>query len=459
MINLNKLKEYYSSSPFVVKKLYSLIPWNIRMGSTYRDTYKFLINTEKWSEVQWIEYQESELRKLLAYSKKHVKYYNRLFDKHNINIEASDIWNEYSKIPYLDKETLRSKEKELITTSISKNKLYRTTTGGSTGTPVGITFSNDSYQKEWAYKVYFWNRSVGYTPQSRKASFRGIDNNGVLYINNPIYNEIRFSPFMLDRVEDLDRIISKVKKYKPRYIHGYPSALYQLAKYMDNKQVSVGKVQGVILVSENIFNNQIELLKKVFKCPVSSFYGHTERVTIASMDNTCDNYYIHPGYGVCHLIDDNDQIIDDYDIKGEIVGTGFTNLGMPLIKYKTDDFACYTRSKSSIWNMRAVRKIQGYRDQEYVYGRNGQKVSLVALNMHSDIFSRLKKVQVYQSEIGRVQLNLVKEDAYTKDDEKELYQAYKNKLGNDFDLTFNYVENIPLTVSGKQKYYINEIKL
>ena len=78
--------------------------------------------------------------------------------------------------------------------------------------------------------------------------------------------------------------------------------------------------------------------------------------------------------------------------------------------------------------------------------------------MHSNIFDKLKKMQIYQSDVGVMQLNIVKDSSFNEDDEFELYSAYKAKLGKNFDIIFEYLDQIPLTMSGKDQYFITELK-
>ena len=459
MLSLEKLKSIYSESPLLFKKIYAAIPWRYRMGKVYRETYAFLERSETWNADEWHEYQTEELKRLFYFCSKNIPYYQSLFKHHNVDPCAKDIWAEYAKLPYLSKDITRSEGENIVASNIKKNGLYVATTGGTTGKPVAIKFDNSSYKSEWAYKVYLWNRAIGYTPQSKKATFRGVDQlKGSLYVENPIYNEIRFSPFKLESETDLKAVVAKLKTYRPEFLHGYPSAINQLVKHLKKENISLPSVKAIILISENIFTHQTDLFRTYFSCPVYSFYGLTERVVIASMDGDDSEYFLHPGYAVTDLVDDFGNIVNKSNVQGEIVSTGFTNYGMPLIKYRTGDYACYGNATSELWNMPSITEIRGRWKQEFLIGRDAEKVSIIALNMHSNIFDKLKKMQLYQAVIGVVQLNIVKGPEFCHDDELKIYSAYKAKLGNNFDVTFKYFDQIPLTVSGKDQYFITELK-
>lgn len=458
-MDLKNWKSIYLKSPNLLKKAYSIMPWELRMGSAYRRIFKFLKESSAWSEDQWHVYQTRELFELLHYCNLYVPFYQECFKQYSINLDSSDIWEEFRKIPFVDKDILRKHNAQFVSRQYGKGVLYKGTTGGTTGKPVSITFDKLSYKKEWAFKMFFWQTVLGYSLAEKKATFRGVDQGGGLFVENPIYNEIRFSPFHLEKEADLFAIRKKLLSYRPTFYHGYPSALYQLAKFLKEKKLTLPIVKGVILISENSFEYQIELLSEVFQCPVYSFYGLTERVVMASMDKTFENYYAHPAYGILEIITKNDKIISEVECYGEIVGTGFTNSGMPLLRYKTGDFSCYTNSTNKEWHMPAISKVKGRWNQEFIVGKNGENISLTALNMHSNIYDNVKKFQLFQSVPGILVLNIVKGNEYRECDADTIRQAYYRKLRESFDIKIVYLEELPLTKAGKSKYFVRKLDI
>ena len=456
--NLKFLKSIYSKSPRLLKELYSLIPWKIRMGSGYRRTLGFLLKSEKWSVDQWHSYQTSELRSLLKFCSKEVPYYRELFKKNQIDVDCDDIWSEFYKIPLMTKEDLIKNNDKLIPDN--RKGLFSLATGGTTGKPVTIFYDKESYKKEWAFKIFFWGNAIGYKISDKKATFRGVSFGAKLFHKNPIYNEIRFSPFKLEG-SDTQKIVNKLKEYKPRYIHGYPSAIEQLARYLVDHNERLEEIAGIILISENIFDYQISLMKETFDCPIYSFYGLTERVIMASMNENLDLFYAHPAYGITEIVDTKTNLpVSKLDVLGELVGTGFINYGMPLLRYKTADFSSWKMAISDAsWSMPTLGTIKGRWNQEFLIGKDRSKVSLTALNMHSSIYANIDKLQFYQEEFGTIQLNVVKSCNYSKDDEKSIREKIMRKLGSQFLVKFNYVHSLSLTQSGKAKYLVQKLDI
>jgi phenylacetate-CoA ligase len=84
---------------------------------------------------------------------------------------------------------------------------------------------------------------------------------------------------------------------------------------------------------------------------------------------------------------------------------------------------------------------------------------MTALNMHSNIFDNVKQFQFYQDTKGILLLNIVGNYSYTNADtiyiKKELYK----KLGNDIELLIKFVDDIPLTQSGKHRFLIQKLPI
>jgi len=452
-MNLNNLKNIYQSSPFFIKKLYSLIPWDIRMGRVYRSTLKFLNKSFLWREVDWKAYQENELRKLLIFCNKNVSYYTKQFREYEINVYSNDIFKEFNKIPFINKDIVTKNIHEFIPNKIENS--YSATTGGTTGKPMKVIYDKSSFQAEWAYKIFFWNKALGYKASSRKATFRGVAEKNRLFFENPIYNEVRFSPFELNGIQ-MKMIVNKLLNYNPQYIHGYPSAVEQLANYFEKNNLRLPNLNGIMLISENIYSHQKKKIEKVFDCKIYSFYGHSERAVFASMLNDFDIYYAHPAYGVTELVREDNSLINTNEELGEIVGTGFINRAMPLIRFKTNDFSSWSDKESKI-NFPKLNRIKGRWTQEFLVGKNDKKVSLTSLNMHSDVFMKIKQSQYIQNKKGTVILNLVVENDFKKEDENVIINEFMKKLGNEFEIKICYVDCLQMTKAGKIKFLIQDL--
>jgi phenylacetate-CoA ligase len=275
----------------------------------------------------------------------------------------------------------------------------------------------------------------------------------VFWQYNPIYNEIQFSPFHMSE-KNISLYIKELIRYRPEYLHGYPSAIDTIANYLirNNMLSELPEIKAAFLVSEGCTEVQRNSIERAFRTRVFSSYGHSERLIFGGECEKNTTYHQFPDYGILEIINDNGEACEKEGERGEIVGTGLNNFCMPLIRYRTGDFA--TRMESNCdcgrcWDR--FTKVEGRWKQDMVIGRTGAKISIAALNMHGPLFERIVRYQYYQDKVGSCVLKMMAAPGFTETDRKAIEVAYKNKVGNEVDFVVQIVQDIPLTGRGKLK--------
>jgi phenylacetate-CoA ligase len=433
-MNLNKLKDLYTSSPYFIKRIYSLIPFSLRNSQKYRNWRKSLRNQTL---------KDRNPIDTAKYGLKNFKLYQDLYK--SINIE---IWNE---IPFIDKTDTNKYLKDFEKHQGSK---FFVTTGGVTGKPAKFYQSSNVWFKELAF-VYDYFEKFGYSPRMKKASFRGGDfsslKNNEFWINNPNYNEIHFSPFQLNN-KTVGKYVNKLNEIKPKYFHGYPSIFMSLAKHMISQELKLNyKLDTIFIISEGFKKEEISFLKDFFDCNVSSFYGHSERLIFAVGDKELESYTPNPLYGYFELVDEKDQVINKNNITGEIVGTSFDNLAMPLIRYRTGDYTHYVDHTKKIF-----APITGKWGQMSLIGINDEEISITALNLHSNELDEILKIQFVQIEKGKVLAYIMFMDNKKNNNLEFIENLLNGRVGNTIKFTIKVTDSFKLNTRGKSPLIINE---
>lgn len=181
--------------------------------------------------------------------------------------------------------------------------------------------------------------------------------------------------------------------------------------------------------------------------------GHTESSVFATQnpDNEC--YYCSPIYGYTEVVDSKGNQVNVGEL-GEIVVTGFTEYGLPFIRYKTGDLAIYggeTDFGETIFTQLLGREV------DCIYNKEGKRIFLVGFIFggHIQAFNHIQTWQLHQSEIGKVAIYIVKSIGYDEQIEKEVKRLF---ITHGFDLVIHYVDTIEKTKRGKQKFLIQDLK-
>ncbi len=453
-------KSYIIQKP--IRYIYSSIPDYIRYGSTFRETYNFLKQSEKWDEKKLKEYQLKELQKLIYHSYETVPYYNKLFNE--VRIKPKDIqdFNDIKKIPYLTKEIIRNNLEDLISNKYDKNKLKYVTTGGSTGVPMGF-YVDKLYDKprEWAFITSMWSR-IGYDVNkvNRNVILRGnIPYKGVYEYKN---RDLILSSFKLTE-ENMHVYIDLMEKFNPDFIRAYPSAIHMLCKYILNNNIKpkMKNLKAIICASENLYNFQRKEIEEAFGVRVYSFYGHSEHACIGGECENTGLYHLQSEYGYSEIINETGQDAVEEDEIGELVATGFGNYAMPFIRYRTNDMVVNTNKICNCGrHYKVIKKVEG-RQQEYFLDKNGEKVIFTwadyPLWEYKDM---IWAYQYIQNEPGQVILNieLKKGVEINSKDFKNIKKIFLDYY-TDFDIEILLVKSIQRTKRGKFKYLVQNLNI
>jgi phenylacetate-CoA ligase len=163
-----------------------------------------------------------------------------------------------------------------------------------------------------------------------------------------------------------------------------------------------------------------EVIFNTFGINMKMHYGQVEKVSFAHQDNYDDIYKENLLYGY-----------NEFDENNTIIGTGFYNQLMPLIRYKTNDVV-KLKENVKLDNSTPKTILE-------ILGRNGdmlisEKDSMVpAVNFYS-FMSKIEEVDLFQiiqvKETKDINFYIVPNLKFTNDSENRLLIEMKNRLGN-----------------------------
>lgn len=445
-------KKIYESLPLELRWYLCLIPFSWLAGSAYRTVYRRGLWFDQANSDELNAYQERELARILQFAVNHVPAYQHLRSV----VERHRPFEALKSFPLLDKDMVQVNQQAYLARDFNNIPHYQTTTGGTSGNQLKIYVDDSSQSVELGFMHRQWQR-VGYTTNQRKATFRGVSfpklKPGIFWQYNPIYNELQFSPFHMSEA-NLGAYIDQIIRFTPSFFHGYPSALDVLAEYVlrNNLTEKMPKLNAALLGSEGATTGQRERIELAFRTRAYSWYGHSERVVLAGECEKNNTYHHFPDYGILEIIDDLGNSCDKEGERGEIIGTGLFNRCMPLIRYRTGDYATRLESHCEcgrVWDR--FTDVEGRWKQDMVIGKNGTRISIAALNMHGPMFARVIRFQYFQDTVGICVMKIMAAPGFTESDRVAIETAYKRKVGDEVTFKITIVDEIPLTGLGKLK--------
>ncbi len=445
-------RRLYEAMPSRVKSLVRVLPFGFWAGKAYRRVLRRGAWFDRAEEGQIRAWQSRALGDLLRFAAREVPAYEHL----RATVDRLEPFEALEAFPIIDKNDLQADMARYLPACLSEIPHYRITTGGTSGNQLTLQVDDDYQATEMGFMHRQWAR-IGYRPSCRKATFRGVSfpslPEGVYWQKNPIYNELQFSPFHMSE-RTMGAYVERLCRFAPEFLHGYPSAISMLADYILRHclEERVGFVRGALLASEGPLPGQREAIEQAFSCPSLSWYGHSERGLLGVECSAGAGYHAVPDYGLLELLDSQGRLITSKPDPGEMTVTGLQNRCLPLIRYRTGDWAVKVDEPCPCGrSWQRFAQVKGHRGQDCLLGSHGERLTLAALNMHGPLFARVQRFQYFQAKPGVAELRLMTQPDFTGQDLRRIEQAYASKTHRCLELRIRIVDNIELTARGKYK--------
>jgi phenylacetate-CoA ligase len=442
----------------MLKPVYYRLPSRFCYGPQFYPTFKLLEQSQHWGEDRLAEFQISKLRTMLRHCQRNVPYYRRLFRDLGFDPAGVRDAGDLRALPLLDKETVRAKMREFLAENIDPADMLYFTTGGSTGTPLAVYNLRHAGGREWAFMLAQWAR-VGFHYTDRRAILRGWPvNNKRHWRYEASERGYAFSNFHMTP-ENVSEYARVMREKKIPYLHSYPSAIIDFARHLKELRLEPPRFRAILASSENLYAGQREFIESFFGARLFSWYGHTEDLILAGECESSNDYHIFPEYGVAEVIKEDGSEAARPGEMGELVGTTLDNFAMPLIRYRTDDWAVTGGGSCACGrNYRLLKETRGRWHQEMLVGRLDNLISMTALNVHDEAFDRVQQLQFHQRERGKVELRIKPGPDYTERDSRRILAALEEKMGDTMEISLSFTEEIPLSPRGKFRFIIQELE-
>lgn len=450
--------DLYRRSPRFAQEL--MIAARVLTRGSLREGRKFAELLAEANQTQWLgieeltAYQLRHLDNVLAHALRHVPAYRELMKGplHNIGYPISTV---LEHLPTRDKSWVRAHGGELHSEAPRK-PLFAGSTSGTTGAPLTIK------QDLWAIcrENSFINRQLawaGYRDGDRRAWIRGdlivpIDRKTPPYWRrNRVENMLMFSSYHLSD-ESAELYLSALAKFGPSLIQAYPSSIGFLASWLSarNRYYDGPDIKGIVTSSESLTGAQQHLIEQRFGCRVFDWYGQFERVAAIG---TCE-------YGTHHLLSDYSFVELRPSGNGlhEIIGTGFNNLAMPLIRYETGDLVelpAHAAPCTCGRHFPVVSQIHGRADDSVVLP-DGRQIGRLD-HIFKDA-AHIVEAQIRQTSRSEIVILIVGTPAFDQIAAAHLLANARERLGSEIRVRIESVPAIERTRSGKFRSVVREFR-
>lgn len=419
----------------------------------YNGDYKKISNIHQAEDFS--EYQEFMVKKLVNHASENVDYYKTFMEtEDSIHESAIDI---IQNMPILTKEIIRQNFDNLTSKDYNKRTWFYTTSGGSTGEPLKIMQDDQTVKWSNIGHYYYCKEMLGVDePRVKKVILWGNERDifgQSTSIKDRLFSKLTKTILLngyLMTEENMGRYINTINSYKPEFMRGYASCLYEISKFAEKKNMPLHTPDFIESTSENLSNEMRETIESTFGTKVSDFYGSRE---VRSIAGECEegNLHLFNFKNYVEILDRDDKPVKTGE-KGRIIVTDLSNYSMPLIRYEIGDMAIAGKKKCKCGNpLPTIKEVVGRVTDSFVL-KNGTVVPAEYFTQLIGVYcykGLIEKFQVLQEDYDLVRIKAVAYSGFNLPEEKEIENKIKLVMGNDCKIIWEYVDDIPKTKSGK----------
>lgn len=411
----------------------------LREGRAFEAMATQIHQSQWWSAHELRDFQSRRLSTIVEFAARNVPYYRDSFRALGLD---------FDQLPLITKSDVRKGGRSFISER-HQGPLFSGSTSGTTGTPLTLYQDLSAINRE---NAFIWRQLnwAGLRRGERRAWMRGdmivpADQEKPPYWRlNRSENMLMLSSYHLSEAA-APGYVDALAAFDPVVIQAYPSSIAFLAAWMLSSAFRYrgNSLRGIVTSSETLSEKQRREIEKVFGCAVFDWYGQFERVAAIG---TCE-------HGRQHLLSDYSfvELLPAEDGLFELVGSGFNNLSMPLIRYRCDD-----RVRPAPANERCacgrsfplIDEVIG-RVDDYVKLANGRSVGRL-----DHIFkgvAGILEAQIRQDRLDAVSLLIVPSATFNDRTREALQNNASQRLGSEVTVEIRLVDTIPRSANGKFK--------
>lgn len=456
-----KQKIYNLTPKFIQELLISLYnykAYKVRYGGEYNYFLKLFKQNRSLNRDELVAINKKRYKEFVLKAIEKSPYYKELYSE----IEKPEDIRNIRKLPIVDKESLRSNIDKLIITT--NEKLGKSKTGGTTGKSLEVYNRSVNSQERFAMLDDFRSR-FGYKLGEKTAWFSGKslltkrDIKMNRFWKTDLFRKVRYYSTFHIKDEYLKYYVEDMIQFKPEFLSGFPSTMYEIAKYglKHNYDFPANTVKAIFPTAESVTPEMRKAIETFFKTRMYNQYASSEGAPFM-FECKEGNLHIELQSGVFEVLDENNNPTKS----GRLVVTSFTTEGTPLIRYDIGD-SITLEDESKICscgnNNPMVKEILG-RIDDYVYSPEVGKINLGNVSNTLKDTKGILKFQAIQNSLDQIDLLvIIDKDVYSQNVERKFINNWRERIGEKMKLNIEYVDDISNEASGKFRIVKNNVKV
>lgn len=396
--------------------------------------------------------QWARMRRLVDHAYRSVPHYHDVF--RGVGLRPADLTRpeDFRKIPPLTKETIQRQPDRLRSKDFAARRPAEARTGGSTGQPLQYFLDRDSLGWQFALQWRGWGYA-GFRFGDRRATLAGLSlvaggspfrawlRTRVMERNLAL-PAIRLTPSLVEEY------LQRLRRYRPKYLLGYPSALVVFARFGGGAASGLG-LRAIFTTAEMLYPDERRVLTDAFGCPVLDGYGANDGGISAYECGEHPGYHVDVERGLLEVIAEGEAATPGE--RGEVLATDLHGYAMPFIRYAVGDVAVPSGSRPACGrSLPLLDRIEGRTTDFLVVGEtvlSGPAITLIFKDL------ALEDYRIEQTGESAIRVDVVPREGVDATD--RVRSALQSQLGSDVSINVRAVERIDRPPGGKRRFIVS----
>jgi phenylacetate-CoA ligase len=387
---------------------------------------------------------------MLTHAAAYVPFYRDLFRSKQLSPNAVTMANLAQCLPVISKSDIIANPLAFQSEFYAESGL-RLNTSGTTGSPMQILCAREARSINYAFhrKILLDHHC---DVNSRKVTFAGRvllpEREKKIFWRKDLANRTLYCSSYHLGAQTLPGYVAAIERWQPEFIDSYPSAILQVAGFMNERNIRLKlPLRFILTSSETLSAEHRSAIELAFGVKVIDQYGCTEMAVMARNDGA--GYVVDPMYA--HV--EYEPI--DGTTTAALICTGLVNFGMPLIRYRIGDVVESPAGVGAKLPQTFARVIG--REDDYIVTPEGNKVG--RLDPAFKGVSGVRQSQVIQENVHELDVLVVLAPGSDLDAiRRVLTENILARTSRQMRVTVREVQSIALTKAGKFKSVISKVR-
>lgn len=387
------------------------------------------------------------LRRIVEHAYRTVPYYYDAWRAMGFDPSRAFTLEAFGLLPLLRKEDIRTRKPDLVSRAHDVRALDVDYTGGTTGTQT--QFYRDRacgvarLGRQWGVLERCGHRvgdrrGVVWGVHAEAGVHRGRSWRGAIRAYGAAHEAICCTSMSAG---DMREFHGRLRRFRPRTLYGYPSALAELAEFVRAAGLPPICVARIFCTAERLTDAHRRLLRDVFEGEVFNLYCSREHGCVAFECERHEGLHIDTGSVFVEVVRDGRPV--EPGESGEIVITDLLNYGMPFIRHATGDMAAVVAGRCECGlSLPRLARLDG-RTTDRLYRPDGRTVTgLMLTDLFADI-GQVRVAQFVQTTLDTIDVNVVTDGEIGLPVRARMLREVRDIIGPEIRIRIRPVDDVP----------------